>query len=385
MAFAAVQGTVVTFWLRALRGTTLGQLHRDWGYGVFLYKAVFSGRNFNLLALACICATLVAVDGPLLQRSSTVQSSVPERSVDLQVPLVQQIPSYTTGYTVPNIKDTYLGYRGHIKQVIDDYTAGRPLRPIRGCPGACSAKIRGPALAVDSCSSSLQFVNFSQPLTPHENATYNNGAGQAPTNRRIFSIGFGIETGPAEKLLLATTVAISPGNGTCAAYVNTTICRLVSAIAEYPVSIENDTYLLSSPQSYPDIIDRSNNTALTNHTIKEFRYVTCPLHLLQIRRLQTLMYSRLVEFGNLIKTTLSGIAFAGFTQFRTVEYLLPYYSGMTEFSPNDVPFNLFALQHTIQDGSQTNCVAKFSDPRDQIMASDPGYSLHVAHALPYIG
>ena len=30
VAFAAIQGTVVTFWLRALEGTTLGQLRRDW-------------------------------------------------------------------------------------------------------------------------------------------------------------------------------------------------------------------------------------------------------------------------------------------------------------------------------------------------------------------
>lgn len=33
LAFAAVQATVVTFWVRALQGTTLGQLHRDWAYG----------------------------------------------------------------------------------------------------------------------------------------------------------------------------------------------------------------------------------------------------------------------------------------------------------------------------------------------------------------
>ena len=31
LAFATVQGTVVTFWLRVLRGSTLGQMHRDWG------------------------------------------------------------------------------------------------------------------------------------------------------------------------------------------------------------------------------------------------------------------------------------------------------------------------------------------------------------------
>lgn len=33
LAFAAVQATVITFWVRALHGTTLGQLHRDWAYG----------------------------------------------------------------------------------------------------------------------------------------------------------------------------------------------------------------------------------------------------------------------------------------------------------------------------------------------------------------
>ena len=264
---------MVTFWVRLLQGTTLAQLHRDWGYGFFVYKSVFAGRNFNILALACICATLVAVDGPLLQRSSTVHSSVPERSVNLQVHQAEQIPSYTTGYTVPDIDQIYLSLSADLKSVINDYTAGRPLQSIKGCPGTCSARIRGPALDVESCTSSLQYVNFSQPLTPQENATYNDGSGQAPYNRTIFSVGFGIETGLAEKMLLKTSIAISPGNSTCAAYVNTTTCRLVSAIANYPVIIQNDTFQLSSPQSYPDIVDRSNNTALTNHTIKEFGYV----------------------------------------------------------------------------------------------------------------
>ena len=68
MGFALIQGTVVTFWNRVLRGTTLAQLHRDWSYGHYAYKANFAGRHFNVLALACVCATLVAVDVPLQQR-----------------------------------------------------------------------------------------------------------------------------------------------------------------------------------------------------------------------------------------------------------------------------------------------------------------------------
>ena len=44
----------------AQRGTTLGQMHREWGYSLHVYKAVVAGRHFNLLAAAAILATLVA-------------------------------------------------------------------------------------------------------------------------------------------------------------------------------------------------------------------------------------------------------------------------------------------------------------------------------------
>jgi hypothetical protein len=63
LAFAVVQGAVVTFWLHALRGTTLAQLHRDWACGLHVYKAISAGRHFSILALACICATIVGKFG----------------------------------------------------------------------------------------------------------------------------------------------------------------------------------------------------------------------------------------------------------------------------------------------------------------------------------
>lgn len=34
ISFALTQGAIVSFWLRALRGTTLVDLHRDWAYGM---------------------------------------------------------------------------------------------------------------------------------------------------------------------------------------------------------------------------------------------------------------------------------------------------------------------------------------------------------------
>lgn len=63
LSFAVIQGTVITWWLKASRsdGTTLAQMQRDWGYGMHTYKALLAGRHFNVLALACICATFVAI------------------------------------------------------------------------------------------------------------------------------------------------------------------------------------------------------------------------------------------------------------------------------------------------------------------------------------
>lgn len=275
--------------MRVLRGTTLAQLHRDWGYGkitecsvnkgfanswsregLFVYKAIVAGRNFNILALACICATFVAVDGPLLQRASIVRSSVPDRTVTLTARLVPEIPSYRSGNSLLNSTTGYMTADPDLQAVIADWDFGRLPRAVEGCPGSCSSKILGPALAVDSCSSSRQYLNFSKPLTPEQNATWNFGIGEAPRDKFIFLTSLGVNSGSRESLTLGTTIADSPGNDTCAAYVNKTICYLVSAVAEYPVLVENNTVRFTEPQPYPKIVALANNTALTNETIKEY-------------------------------------------------------------------------------------------------------------------
>ncbi|KAH9203850.1 hypothetical protein DL95DRAFT_398978, partial [Leptodontidium sp. 2 PMI_412] len=50
-------GTIISWWRKAYRGSTVGELHR---------------LHFNVIALASILVTLVSIDGPLLQRASKV-------------------------------------------------------------------------------------------------------------------------------------------------------------------------------------------------------------------------------------------------------------------------------------------------------------------------
>lgn len=52
--YAAIQGVVIAWWSRALRGSTLGKLHWDWRAGTTLRGALTSGRHMGLLGLACM-------------------------------------------------------------------------------------------------------------------------------------------------------------------------------------------------------------------------------------------------------------------------------------------------------------------------------------------
>ena len=78
LAFAALQGSGIAWWLRAIDGTTMERLHRDWshGPGAEIWAILTSGRRIELLAMATLCSTVILVDGILLQRATTVVQSI---------------------------------------------------------------------------------------------------------------------------------------------------------------------------------------------------------------------------------------------------------------------------------------------------------------------
>lgn len=159
-----------------------------------------------------------------------------------------------------------------LQPVIAAWGAGLPVHAVEGCPGKCTARILAPALAIEECRSPQYYMNFSEPLTAAENAMYNGGRGEAPMDRSVFFTSIAPIPGPRETIVLGTIIAESPGNSSCAAYVNRTTCKLVSAIAEYPVVIEDDKVRFAEPQPYPKIIAFANNTAITNETIRKNGY-----------------------------------------------------------------------------------------------------------------
>lgn len=63
--YACVHGVVITWWTRAIRGSSVAKLHQDWRHGSTLHGALTAGRSTGLLALACIFSTIVVIDGPV--------------------------------------------------------------------------------------------------------------------------------------------------------------------------------------------------------------------------------------------------------------------------------------------------------------------------------
>lgn len=104
-------------------------------------------------------------------------------------------------------------------------------------------------------------MNFSEPLTREEKATFNSGYGPVSPDRYVFAVAVYIKPGETEQLRIDTIIPSSPGNSTCAAWVNTTECRYVSGIAEYSVTIQDDIVKIARPQSHPNIVRLANNTA----------------------------------------------------------------------------------------------------------------------------
>ena len=355
LAFAVVQGTVITWWLKAVRGTTLNAMHQDWANGLFLYKAVASGRKFNALALACICANLVAMDGPLLQRASSVKLEVPQNPVPLSISIMPELPSYFSGWAVYASLPSIIGdFSPDFLPVLRDYESGTPIRGIAGCSGTCSVIVRAPVLAVDHCFTSIAYRNYSTPLSVQEAKIFNTSH-VLPADRRLFGIVAWVEDGTTEHLALQTLLPDQAATDTCAGNVNKTTCYLVSAIGEYNVSVTDGVVKFHEPPSYPKIISRANNTAITPDTIERFGL-------------------RYAEGSTYIRSTLAGLSMTMNWQFSQQLSLAPALVPgdtpamiNTQASPQWIPLQ-YITNYKAWDNTVA-CAPAFRDPRDDMMAA----------------
>lgn len=273
MQHACLQGVAIAWWTAAIQGTTLAELHQRWEQGVSLRAAVMSGRRIGIAGLACILCSLVVIDGPLLQKASTVKA-VPrfDSPLTLNVSMVPEMPRnwsglrwYGTGDGIYGshfgplngtgsnnvVSRATLGRRG-MEHLSNPFLLNEPVRTaVSGCTGECTMTLRAPALKKLSCTKRSMDVNYQHLFSART-------ADIVPLDRYSFfvDISLGIK-GPQETIEIVTGHAVVPE---CVGELFYTTCSLVSAVGEYDVPVRDDILSLDHVEP-PRIIAVANNSA----------------------------------------------------------------------------------------------------------------------------
>ncbi|KAL3418871.1 hypothetical protein PVAG01_09092 [Phlyctema vagabunda] len=243
---ALSSGLNISWWHQMLNGAPLTDVHRFWDHRNNLWAAVTSGSQFTFIAAATICVTVAAIEGPLLQRASTVRTRAVPKPVTLQVAMAVNVPSgYTADVTgessyPTNPSSAFSGvFKGYTNR--DAVTSG-----FDGCPNTCTASIPGVGFEIDCLPSNITTWTWDQ---YREYSNEGVAMTQFYTQTTWWIEGIddpsytGIApTGSYEYLTLQASWA----NNTANTYTQR-ICNLSLAVVSYPIRITNGTTSLELP------------------------------------------------------------------------------------------------------------------------------------------
>ena len=299
--YAAIQGAVIAWWLRAIKGSTLAKLHYDWSMSDTPWRSLVSRKTCNWLVLPFFASILVAVDGPLLQRASKVISTpILDTPIDLEITMSPEVPrgfsgyyQYSPGFNTFDISsgrssDYAIANSQNISVASNEWIAEKPpsgfvsgessqrsiqtlmlwtvmshleqrSKTVEGCPGRCRAKVQAPALATESCTETTHESNYLG-LSPLEN--FQHVTANPPINNVAFMVDIGLLPGREETINL-TIVYSRISTATCSGTIIVRSCLLRSAVGMYAITIDNGAVSLDSP-SEPEILMSANNTLVTS-------------------------------------------------------------------------------------------------------------------------
>ena len=250
--FALSEGATVAWWVKSLKpNTQVNDLHRYWSFATSFKDALLSGKAFNLVALAGILVTITPINGPLLQRASSVTTAVSTKGVSLTVPIAKEYPFGFTG-TITGRTHSPSFVTSNFSAVVRNLANGVSVNVTSsGCGGHCSGKLQAAGYDIE-CVNSLQSFNLSEAGAILPDGSVNT----AITNGTyVFSTNFTYDEGalaPGGSGFPLNFTALYKAGKACDGDLNLTQCTLRPAIMEYNVVLNNDTISLDPGFSYQD-------------------------------------------------------------------------------------------------------------------------------------
>jgi Protein of unknown function (DUF3176) len=141
LRYALSEGWRIIWWRRALKGGTVGDLHRNWAHGDSVIISLMSGRHFNLISLAKLVTTLAVIQGPLLQRASWTTIESGKRTIDITTSLAPRFlsPGFTGIKTAQDMGISLLS--AQFVPTIREFSRRSPISLKSTCKGECSTQL----------------------------------------------------------------------------------------------------------------------------------------------------------------------------------------------------------------------------------------------------
>lgn len=152
LAFALFEGVGISWWYKALKdGTNVGDLHRLWAFANSFMSAILCGRDFNLVALASILVAISPINGPLLQRASTISTADVHSMQNLELAVAEVVPIGYTGLTSSRLNDVNM-LTTNFSAIARGYYSQSDITMQSDCIGSCRTTVLGAGFHAN-CSS----------------------------------------------------------------------------------------------------------------------------------------------------------------------------------------------------------------------------------------
>lgn len=232
--FSFSQGTRITWWRSALRGSTINDLDRRWSHSDGFWTALFAGRQTSTITLASIAVTIIAIDQPLIQRAVNVVASSETKPTIVTGVIAPEIPWGFTGFQSGKAGWSQLMSQPMI-EVLNSYNSRVPIQTsTTGCDGVCTGYVRAGGVAARCRTLAGPTIYVVD--------------GQSPPNATTpFSIKFGLEgtsVGPPQIVANIAYTRFIPSDTICTALRTERKCHLASATLEYPVTLKDGVVTL---------------------------------------------------------------------------------------------------------------------------------------------
>ena len=234
--FALSEGITVAWWRRAtLDNTEIGDLHRYWSHGNSLWAAMTSGRNMNLMAVACLLVALGPINGPLLQRAIRTSPGQFQQGTDLSVDIAPSLPDGFTGYLSGRGNEPALLSPGFIT-VVNSATNQTGINVTStGCTGKCTANLPGAGFAIN-CSASTTPFNLT-PIAPAPGQEFNTSQEAVMNGTQAF--GSYIQWNYGSPGVIHLNIQYKDTQA-CDGQLQIRNCTLQAATVEYPVLVNGN-------------------------------------------------------------------------------------------------------------------------------------------------